>query len=233
MKNKYMMMLMIACLMGSTLAFAEDDKVEAVMDAGKDMMKKMIAEEIPAAQAPVAAAPVAEQPAMDPAQMEKMKALMAPTAAHKTLEAMVGKWNYTSKFWMAADGKAEETGGVSENVLIYGGRFLKQEVKGTWMGQPFEGTGIVGYDNVRGQYQSIWFDSMMTGIMSMSGQFDAASNTLKESGKNSCPMTGDKERECRAEWKIVDANQNVYSSYTTGPDGKEFKAMEIVYTRAV
>ncbi len=222
MKNKYMMMLMIACLMGSTLAFAEDDKVAAVVDAGKEMMNKMIAEEIPAVAAPAA----------DPAQMEKMKAMMAPTAAHKTLEAMVGKWNYASKFWMTADGKAEETGGTAENTLIYGGRFLKQDIKGTWMGQPFEGTGIVGYDNVRGQYQSIWFDNMMTGIMVMTGQFDAASNTLKESGKNSCPMTGEKDRECRADWKIVDANQNVYSSYTTGPDGKEFKAMEIVYTRA-
>ncbi len=217
MKNKYMMMLMVACLMGSTFAFAEEtQKAEA-----------------PAVEAPAVEAPAVEaKPAIDPAQMEKMKALMAPSAAHKTLEAMVGKWNYTSKFWMAADGKPEETSGTSENVLIYGGRFLKQEVKGTWMGQPFEGMGIVGYDNVRAQYQSIWFDSMATGIMSMSGQFDAATNTLNESGKNSCPMTGDKERECRADWKIVDANQNVYSAYTTGPDGKEFKGMEIVYTKA-
>ncbi len=216
MKNRYMMMVMAVCLMSSTFAFAEDDKAAAVAE-----------------QAPVAEAPAAAQPtAVDAAQMEKMKALMAPSAAHKTLEAMVGKWNYTSKFWMAADGKPEETSGTSENVLIYGGRFLKQEVKGTWMGQPFEGMGIVGYDNVRAQYQSIWFDSMATGIMSMSGQFDAATNTLNESGKNSCPMTGDKERECRADWKIVDANQNVYSAYTTGPDGKEFKGMEIVYTKA-
>ncbi len=210
--NKYGMMIMAACLMSSTLAMAEEQKA--------------------AAEAPIAEAPAATQPAVDPAQMEKMKALMAPSEAHKTLEAMVGKWNYVSKFWMSADGKVEETTGTSEHTLIYGGRFLKQEVKGTWMGQPFEGLGIIGYDNIRAQYQSIWFDSMATGIMSMSGQFDAATQTLSESGKNSCPLTGDKERECRADWKIVDANQNVYSAYTIGPDGKEFKGMEITYTKA-
>ncbi len=231
-KNKIGMMIVAACFLSSGLAMAEEQHAaaEKVVEAGKDLAKQLIAEQAPAtqetAQAPAAA------PAMDPAQMEKMKAVMAPSEAHKMFEGLVGKWNYTAKFWMAAEGKPEETTGTSDNSLIYGGRFLKQDIKGTWMGQPFEGQGFVGYDNTRAQYESVWIDSMSTGIMWVSGQFDGATKTLGMAGKNSCPLSGEKERACRADWKVVDANQTVYSSYTNGPDGKEFKAMEIVYTRA-
>ena len=168
----------------------------------------------------------------DQAQMEKMKALMAPGAAHQTLEALAGKWNYSSKFWMSPEGKPEETAGVAEHTMIYGGRFLKQEVKGTWMGQPFEGMGITGFDNIRGQYQTLWIDSMATGMMWVSGQYDAATRTLSQSGANSCPLTGEKNRQGHSEWKVTDNDHNTYTAYLAGADGNEFKAMEIQYERS-
>ncbi len=179
------------------------------------------------------AAFAADEPmtAEEKAQMGKMKALMAPAAAHKALEAFVGKWNYASEFWQSPDGKPEETAGTAEHTMIYGGRFLKQEVRGTWMGEPFEGMGITGFDNIRGQYQTIWIDSMATGMMSMSGQYDLATQTLSQSGTNSCPLTGEKDRRGRSEWKVTDADHNTYVAYLAGPDGKQFKAMEIRYER--
>src|SRR5262245_58168034 len=82
------------------------------------------------------AAPAEGQAAPDPAMMEKMKAAMAPGEAHKALEPLAGKWTYKSKFWMKADAPAEESSGTSESEMIYGGRFLKETVKGTWNGEP-------------------------------------------------------------------------------------------------
>lgn len=166
------------------------------------------------------------------AEMQKMKALMAPGAAHKTLEALAGKWNYSSKFWKSAEAKPEETTGTAENAMIYGGRFLKQEVKGAWMGEPFEGMGITGYDNIRGQYQTLWIDSMATGMMWISGQYDSSTQTLNQSGANSCPLTGEKNRQGRSEWKVTDNDHNTYTAYMASPDGKESKMMEIQYQRA-
>ena len=75
------------------------------------------------------------------------------------------------------------------------------------------------------------WDSMGTGIMSMSGKYDAATKSLNQSGANSCPLTGEPDRKGRSEWKVVDADHNTYSSYMTGADGNEFKAMELQYTR--
>ena len=174
---------------------------------------------------------VDEKAAAEQAKKEEMMKRMSPTDAHKILEPLAGKWTAVVKMWMTPEAKADEMTGTGENTIIYGGRFLKQEFKGTWMGQPFEGTGYTGYDVIKGEYISIWIDSMATGIMTASGQYDATSKTLGTSGANSCPLTGEKDRKGRAETKIIDNDHNVYSSYAAGPDGKEFKMMEITYTR--
>lgn len=185
---------------------------------------------VPESCAEDAAVPAAS-PAMDPAMMEKMKAMMAPTEAHKALEDFVGKWAYTGKFWMTAEAPAQDMTGTAEHTLIYGGRFLKQEIEGPWMGEQFEGLGFTGYDNIQGEYQTVWLDSMATGMMKVSGQYDPATKTLSQSGTNSCPLTGEKDRQGRSEWTVTDADHSVYTSYSTGADGKEFKTMEITYTR--
>ena len=179
-----------------------------------------------------AAAPAQDTAAQKAAMMEKMKAMTSPGAAHKVLEPLAGKWTYASKFWMNAEGPAEESTGSSDNELVFGGRFLKETVKGTWNGEPFEGVGYTGYDNIKAEYESNWIDGAATGIMNSSGQYDAATNTLKLSGTASCPLTGEKNRQMRMENAITDNDHHTFSSYGMGPDGKEFKMMEIVYTRA-
>jgi len=178
-----------------------------------------------------AAAPAAPAGAPDQAQIEKMKALMAPGEAHRKLEPFAGKWKYTSKFWMKPGAPAEETTGTADHQLVHGGRFLKQEMKGTWMGEPWDGTGYLGYDNMREEFQTVWIDSMSTALMSMTGAFDDASKTLTMSGTAACPMSGDKNQKMRAEWKIVDNDHNTFTMYMNGPDGAEVKGMEVAYER--
>lgn len=164
-------------------------------------------------------------------KMKKMEALTAPGDAHKVLEPLAGKWTYTLKFWMSPDAPAEESTGTSQDDLIYGGRFLMQVVKGTMMGKPFEGLGFTGYDNIKKEYVSIWLDGMATGIMTSSGQYDAATKTLTETGANSCPLTGEKDRKGRNVSTLVDNDHKTYTAYAMGPDGKENMMLEIFYTR--
>jgi hypothetical protein len=35
----------------------------------------------------------------------------------------------------------------------------------------------------------------------------------------------------RSEWKILDHDHHTFISYAKGPDGKEYKSVEEVYTR--
>ena len=177
-----------------------------------------------------AAAPAAPAvSAEEQAKMAEVQKRMTPGAEQKVLEAMAGKWTYKGTFWMP-DGKSQESTGTSTSEMIYGGRFLKETVIGTWMGQPFEGVGITGYDNVKGEYTSIWYDNMATSIMTSAGSFDAATKTLKLGGTASCPMTGIKDMPMRSETVITDNSTHTMTSYMT-MDGKESKGMEIVSTR--
>ena len=165
------------------------------------------------------------------AMMEAMKKNGAPGEHHQALAPLAGTWVSTASWWKSPDAPPEVSQGTSTMEWVLDGRFLKQSFTGTAMGQPFTGMGFIGYDNVRGEYTSIWMDSMMTGIMTAAGTYDAAAQTLQESGSFSCPMTGEKNMWFRTDWKIVDQDHNTYESYSKTSEGKEYKALEIAYTR--
>jgi hypothetical protein len=175
--------------------------------------------------------------AMDPAKqaaMEAMQRLGSPSEGHAALAPLAGAWSYTAQWWMAPDEAPQAMTGTAVNTVIFGGRFLKQEVRGEPMGEgrpPFEGLGFTGYDNIRKEYQSVWFDNMMTGMMGGEGRFDAATRTLSGEGEFSCPMTGETHRWYRTAWRVVDQDHTTYESYSRTPEGREFRSMEIRYTR--
>jgi len=173
--------------------------------------------------------------AAEKAQMEAMMVQAikngSPNANHQVFAGQAGKWTFGVKHWMKPGDKPMESQGTSEHELVFGGRFLKQMVHGNFNGQPFEGLAYLGYDNVRGQYESIWMDNMMTGIMKIAGPYDAASKTIRGEGTYSCPMTGNKDLWARTEWVLTDNNNSVYSSYSKDDKGQEFKSMEITYKR--
>lgn len=154
-----------------------------------------------------------------------------PSDGHKALNDLAGTFKYTAKFWMAPDTKEETTTGTSTNKWTLGGRFLQQDVKGKAMGQPFSGMSLVGYDSLREQYQSIWVDTMSTHMMTGTGTFDTATRTLTETGEFACAMTKDKNRWYRTEMKINDHKSHTYAMFNKDTAGKEFKTMEITYTR--
>ena len=176
-------------------------------------------------------------PAMDPAKQAAMEAMQkagSPSEGHKALEPFAGSWTYTAQWWMSPDAPPQSMTGVSVNTVIFGGRFLKQEIRGQAEGEgqpPFEGLGFTGYDNLRKEYQTVWFDNVATGMMVGAGQFSAATQTLTDQGDFSCPLTMETHRRFRSALKVVDQNHTTYESYMSGPDGQEFKTMEIRYSR--
>ena len=155
----------------------------------------------------------------------------APGEHHRALEPFVGRFTTTSRIWMKPGEAPMESKGSAEHSWALGGRFLRMDVRGDMGGQTFEGLGYLGYDNIRGEYTAVWLDNMNTGITRASGHFDPGTKHYAESGAYSCPMTGEKDRRFRGEWKVVDDNTLSYTMYSPGPDGKEVKGMEISYRR--
>ena len=172
-----------------------------------------------------APAPAAVPPAAAPNAEEmkaKMKAYSTPGENHRALDALVGNWDADVKMWQDPAAQPEVSKGTNEARWILDGRFLEQRFTGQFMGEPFEGTGLIGYDNIKQQYQSVWIDSMGTGMMKAEGTYDPAMKTLTETGSHSCPITPGGERTFRSVTKFVDPNTIQLEFYGPGPDGKEF-----------
>ena len=172
--------------------------------------------------------------AMDPkmeAMMAKFKEYSTPNENHKALDTLVGSWDYTLNWWMSPDKAPETSTGTSEIGWILNNHFIKQTVSGTSMGQPFEGLGLIGYNNIKKTYETIWLDNMATGMMMGKSQFDADKKVLSEKGDFTCPLV-DGNRGYRTMTTLQDADHFTYEMYMNDVEtGKEFKSMEIHYTK--
>jgi len=165
----------------------------------------------------------------DPQQMmEEFKKLATPGAPHQQLASLAGSWNTKTKEWMEPGKPPMESTGSVEMKTLLDGRFIQQEFTGNMMGQPYNGMGITGYDNLRKRYVSTWIDSMGTGIFVMEGTASADGKTITLKGQHAMPGGGQMHH--RALWKLVDANSQIFEMYGTH-HGKETKVMEIMYSR--
>jgi hypothetical protein len=173
-----------------------------------------------------AAAPSADEKAA----MDAMMKAASPGKQHKQLASMAGTFDAKVKMYNAPGAPAQESTGTLENKSILGGRQLEAHYEGTMMGQPFTGTGMTGYDNVTKKYVSTWADTMTTGIMMMSGVAGKTPNTIMMKGSMADPMTG-KNMPIQEKLTITDADHQTLEMWGPAPDGKNFKMMEIVYTR--
>ncbi|MGZ4955382.1 MAG: DUF1579 domain-containing protein [Methylobacter sp.] len=167
---------------------------------------------------------------MDPqAMMEVYTKLAAPGEQHKQLASLAGSWTTKTKEWMEPNKPPMESTGSAEMKMLLDGRFLQQELTGQMMGQPFSGIEITAYDNLLKRYVTSWMSTMGTGIFMMEGTESPDGKTITLKGRHAEPGGGFMEH--RAIWKIVDSNTQTFDMYGTHPGGKEWKMMEITYTR--
>jgi len=163
------------------------------------------------------------------AMMESWQAYASPSDNHKVLDPLVGTWSHVVKWWMMPDSQPETSKGTSETKWVMGDRYLQHMATGTSMGQPFEGMGLTGFDNGRQTYQTIWMDNMGTGMMIGEGTYDPNKKTLTDHGSFTDPMIG--QRSYRGVVTFIDDDHHSYEMYGTDKNGKEFRMMEIMYTR--
>lgn len=165
--------------------------------------------------------------AEEQAMMEKMMAAGVPGEPHAWLSSMAGSWEFSGTFWMGPGGTETQSTGTIERSMALGGRVLVEKVTSEFEGQPFEGHGMLGYDNVSKQYWGTWNDNMMTGIMTSWGSCEAGKCEFQMKGYD--PMTG--EYTTTRGVSEHTADREVHTAWAKGPDGKEWKTMELVYTR--
>ncbi|MBC7872352.1 MAG: DUF1579 domain-containing protein [Ferruginibacter sp.] len=162
--------------------------------------------------------------------MKNWETYMTPGDMHAMLAKSNGTWTTEVTSWMDPEKPPMKSTGSAVNKMIMGGRYQESVNSGDMMGMPFEGRSITGYDNAKKVFFSSWIDNMGTGIMMMEGPWDEATKTITMKGKGMDPMVL-RESNYKQTFKIIDDNNQFMEMYGPGMDGKEYKMMEIKFTR--
>jgi len=163
------------------------------------------------------------------AEMKAMMAYATPGELHKMMAKSVGTWTGNATMWMQPGTPPMNSTFEATNEMILGGRYLQGKNTGNFMGMPFEGISVIGYDNAKKVFVNSWIDNMGTGMMYLTGKWDNASNSITFTGSMVDPAAG-KEIPVREVMKFVDDNNQTLEMYSLA-GGKEFKNMEIKFTR--
>ena len=158
--------------------------------------------------------------------MKKMQVAGTPGAAHKALDAFAGNWKAEVKCFMNPEGPANVTHATSKAKWILGGRFLEEEFHGEMMGKPFTGRCLLGYDNTKQKFKSVWVDDVNTAMTTSEGKGENGNKVITLEGKMDCPGTGQKDIAMKQVFRVLSPDKHVLEM---SHDGR--KTMEITYTR--
>jgi hypothetical protein len=157
---------------------------------------------------------------------KKMEAAGTPGPAHKALDAFAGNWKAEVKCWCESGGSPSVSQGTAKTSWILNGHFLEEEFHGEMMGKPFTGRSLMGYDNIKQTFNSVWVSDMQTSILTSEGKGESGNQIITLEGKANCPATGRKDIPTKTVFRVLSPDKYVFEMFNDG-----VKKMEITYTR--
>lgn len=172
---------------------------------------------------------VAQPEGMTPEEMTRLYEEKNRTGEHhEWLKKYEGNWDAEMKMWMDPQGDPIVSEGSQKNTLMFDGRYLKSEFKGDWLGEPYEGFSLMGYNNAESRFESTWMDSTSTAILYSTGKRSGDTLTLEGEMKD---CMSEQMVSYRHEMKFESPSKVVFTGYHTVPGMGEMKTMEITYTK--
>jgi hypothetical protein len=161
---------------------------------------------------------------------KKMEAAGTPGPAHKALEAFVGNWKAEVKCWCEPGGAPNVTQGTAKASWTLNGHFLEEDFHGEMMGKPFMGRSLMGYDNIKQTFNTVWMSDTQTSMFTSEGTGDNGNKVITLEGKGNCPATGRKDIPIKTVFRVINSDKHVFEMFD-GSKGENAKTMEVTYTR--
>ncbi len=173
-----------------------------------------------------------QAPDMDAMMQEWMK-YSEPDEHHKLMEPMVGSFTAVAKMWMdPTSSEPTVSNGTMESKWVLGGRFIKQHYISEFMGMPFEGIGMWGYDRYQERYTGYWWDTFGTTTYESKGSVNESGTTFTMYGVMQDPAQDGRLVRTRDVTRVINNDKHVMEMHHDLPDGSWMKVMEITFTRA-
>lgn len=139
---------------------------------------------------PLVAADEAEEETAAEPELPRSVMMGQPGPVHEMLMARTGTWRVKIQITMP-DGEVLENSGIMQSEAVLDGRFITSLFKSSFMGQPFLGRSMDGYDNETQEYFSFWFDNTSTQIIHYRGTSDDDGKTITYFANTIDPETGE------------------------------------------
>jgi hypothetical protein len=111
---------------------------------------------------------------------------------------------------------------------VLNGRFLEEEFRGDMMGRPLEGRSLMGYDNTKQTFNTVWVSDMQTSIFTSEGKGENGNKIITLEGKSTCAATGQKDVLMKSVFRIIGPDKHIFEMFD---ESKGLRTMEITYTR--
>lgn len=165
------------------------------------------------------------------AHMQEYTKLMQPGEAHKRLQYYVGTWDTATKVWMSGPGTPPMAStGTSTFKSVLDGNWVMEEHAGSMMGMPYNGVGMMGYDNYKKLYVGTWFSNMGTELLQMAGARHPKTGVVTMYGTMDEPQLGVHGRTVKYVTTPTDDDHFLFE-ITDLHAGDKYKVIEISYTR--
>lgn len=162
--------------------------------------------------------------------MKQVEAAGRPGPGHQALEQFVGNWKAEVKCWAEPGGAPQASEATAKGSWTMNGRFLQEDFHGEMMGKPFNGRTLLGYDNVKQRFNSVWISDMQTSMFVTEGQGESGNTVIKLEGTASCPASGRSDMRMKVVLRVLNPDKHTFEMFDLS-QGEERKTMEITYTR--
>lgn len=172
----------------------------------------------------------AKTAAGDAAIVKALDNAMDPGEGQKRLQFMVGTFDVKIRTWVDPSKPPIESTATSVCTWVLGNRYVQQMLSGYIGGEPFNGIGYAGFDNISKRYVATYMDTGGTGMDLFTGTLDAAGKSAKMTATIHDAITL---KPVKAELRLGIAANGDHTSalWQAGPSGKMVKVLELQYTR--
>ena len=130
------------------------------------------------------------------------------------------------KCWHEPGAAPQVSQGTAKSSWTLNGRFLEGEFRGEMMGKPFTGRSLMGYDNTKQKFNSVWVSDMQTSMLTSEGKGENGNKVITLEGRVDCAATGRKDVLMKQVFRVIGPDKHVLEMFNDGQ-----KSMEITYTR--
>jgi len=172
-------------------------------------------------------------PAISP-ELQKLRqqreATSQPGPRHLSLMRLDGDYVTKEKYYPPGQSTPLESDGTATLRSEMGGRFIVERNAGGYLGEPYIGLRIYGFNNGTKKYEGVWTSSKSTAVISLLGDSKDGGMTIEYTGTYHEDTTGSM-RTMQITLHILDPDHFEVQVIRTMPDGSPGPKLVSLYTR--